>query len=115
MLTDGANCVRVVLADGSQWGKTSRQEVENIIAWCEERGLICILEVHDHTGFDEASRLQNAVNYWIALRDLVNAHKDYVIVNIAMNGLVHGECPLIGQALMNPLSKLCETKVFRMF
>ena len=67
----------------SQWGKTSRQEVENIIAWCEERGLICILEVHDHTGFDEASRLQNAVNYWIALRDLVNAHKDYVIVNIA--------------------------------
>lgn len=79
----GANCVRVVLADGSQWGKTSRQEVENIIAWCEERGLICILEVHDHTGFDEASRLQNAVNYWIALRDLVNAHKDYVIVNIA--------------------------------
>ncbi len=79
----GANCVRVVLADGSQWGKTSRQEVENIIAWCEERGLICILEVHDHTGFDKASRLQNAVNYWIALRDLVNAHKDYVIVNIA--------------------------------
>ena len=79
----GANCVRVVLADGSQWGKTSRQEVEDIIWWCEERGLICILEVHDHTGYDDASRLNNAVNYWIDLKDLVNAHKDYVIVNIA--------------------------------
>lgn len=79
----GANCVRVVLADGSQWSKTSREEVENIISWCKARGLICILEVHDHTGYDDVSRLNAAVNYWIELKDLLNAHKDYVIVNIA--------------------------------
>ena len=33
----GANCVRVVLADGTQWTKTTYQEVENIIRWCENR------------------------------------------------------------------------------
>lgn len=79
----GANCVRVVLADGTQWTKTQRAEVENIISWCEARNLICILEVHDHTGFDDVSRLNNAVNYWLEIKDLINAHKKYVILNIA--------------------------------
>lgn len=79
----GANCVRVVLADGTQWNKTQRSEVENIISWCESRGLICILEVHDHTGYDDVSRLNNAVNYWLEIKDLMNAHKKYVILNIA--------------------------------
>ncbi|GFI21407.1 mannan endo-1,4-beta-mannosidase [Lachnospiraceae bacterium] len=79
----GANCVRVVLADGTQWNKTQRSEVENIISWCESRGLICILEVHDHTGYDDVSRLNNAVNYWLEIKDLINAHKKYVILNIA--------------------------------
>lgn len=79
----GANCVRVVLADGTQWTKTSRSEVENIISWCESRGLICILEVHDHTGFDDVSRLNTAVSYWLEIKDLLNAHQNHVIVNIA--------------------------------
>ncbi len=79
----GANCVRVVLADGTQWGKTPRSEVERIISWCEARGLVCILEVHDHTGFDDVNRLNTAVNYWLEIKDLLNAHQNYVIVNIA--------------------------------
>lgn len=79
----GANTVRVVLADGTQWTKTTREEVENIIKWTREKGLVCVLEVHDHTGFDEPSRLQNAVNYWEDMVDLLNANKDYVIVNVA--------------------------------
>lgn len=79
----GANCVRVVLADGTQWNKTQRSEVENIISWCESRGLICILEVHDHTGYDDVSRLNSAVKYWIDIKDLLNAHTKYVILNIA--------------------------------
>ena len=79
----GANCVRVVLADGSQWTKTTRSEVENIIKWCRNKGLVCVLEVHDHTGYDDTSRLDSAVNYWLEIKDLVNANKDYVIVNIA--------------------------------
>lgn len=79
----GANTVRVVLADGSQWTRTTVSEVEKIISWCEARGLICILEVHDHTGYDDVSRLNTAVNYWLGMKELLNAHKDYVIVNIA--------------------------------
>ncbi|WP_143316519.1 cellulase family glycosylhydrolase [Clostridium sp. HBUAS56017] len=79
----GANTVRVVLADGTQWNKTTAEEVNNIISWCREKGLVCILEVHDHTGFDDPQRLYTAVNYWIGLKDVLNANKDYVIVNVA--------------------------------
>lgn len=79
----GANCVRIVLADGTQWSKTPRSEVEQIISWCETRGLVCILEVHDHTGFDDVNRLNTAVNYWLEIKDLLNAHQNYVILNIA--------------------------------
>ena len=79
----GANCVRVVLADGYQWDKTSREEVENIINICKQNKLICILEVHDYTGKNDPALLQQAVNYWLDLKDLLNANKNYVIVNIA--------------------------------
>ncbi len=79
----GANCVRVVLADGQQYTKTSASEVSNIISWCKSNGLICILEIHDATGSDSTSDLNNAVNYWIEIKDILNANTDYVIVNIA--------------------------------
>lgn len=79
----GANAVRVVLADGAQWDKTSYDEVKNIISLCESKGLVCIVEVHDHTGKDSPSEIDTAVNYWLEMKDLLNAHKDYVIVNIA--------------------------------
>ncbi len=79
----GANCVRVVLANGQKWTRTSYSEVQNIISWCKARGLICILEMHDATGSDSTSDLNNAVNYWIEIKDMLNANKDYVIINIA--------------------------------
>ena len=79
----GANCVRVVCADGFQWTKTTYSELENIINWCEAKGLVCILEVHDHTGHDDTSEIDVAVNYWVSMKELLNAHKNYVIVNIA--------------------------------
>ena len=79
----GANCVRVVLADGYQWDKTSRAEVQNIIDICKENKLICILEVHDYTGNNDPALLQQAANYWVELKDILNANKNYVIVNIA--------------------------------
>lgn len=79
----GANTVRVVLADGAQWDKTSYEEVKNIITMCESKGLVCIVEVHDHTGKDSPSEIDTAVNYWLEMKDVLNAHKDYVIVNIA--------------------------------
>ena len=79
----GSNSVRIVLADGDQWNKTTPEEVEKIIAQCIEHKMIAILEVHDATGKEERSYLDNAVDFWIELKDILNAHTDTVIVNIA--------------------------------
>ena len=79
----GSNCARIVLGDGTQYPFIAASEVEDIIEKCEELGMICIVEVHDHTGADDTSRLNSAVEYWKNMKDLLNAHKDYVIVNIA--------------------------------
>ncbi len=79
----GANTVRIVLANGGQWTKTTYDEVEDIINWCKENEVICVLEVHDATGYDGTYALNQAVDYWIELKDLLNANQEYVIVNIA--------------------------------
>lgn len=46
----GANSALIVLSCGGLYPKTSYSEVENIINWCENKGLICVLEIHDFTG-----------------------------------------------------------------
>ena len=79
----GANSVRIVLADGDQWDRSTPEDVENVIAQCIEHKMIAILEVHDATGKEERSYLDNAVDFWIELKDILNAHTDTVIVNIA--------------------------------
>lgn len=80
----GSNCVRVVLSDGATYTKTTSSQLSDIISLCKSRGLICIVEVHDHTGSDSSSAItSNAVNYWLEMKDILNANKDYVIVNIA--------------------------------
>ena len=79
----GANTVRIVLSNGQQWSKTSYSEVSDIINWCKSNKLVCILEVHDATGKDDTYSLDNAVNYWLEIKDLLNANTEYVIVNIA--------------------------------
>ncbi|MGN0595738.1 MAG: cellulase family glycosylhydrolase [Ruminiclostridium sp.] len=78
----GANTVRVVLSDGQIYSKTSYSEVENIINLCKQNNLVCILEVHDTTGSDSTSYLDNAVNYWIEMKSLLNSNTKYVILNI---------------------------------
>ncbi len=79
----GANTVRIVLGDGQKYSKTSYSEVSQIIDWCKQYKVIAILEVHDATGSDSVSDLNAAVNYWIELKNLLNANTDYVILNIA--------------------------------
>lgn len=80
----GANTVRVVLGEGSNYTKTSKAEVEQIIEWSRNRGLVCVLEIHDFTGDDDPADItENAVSYWTEMIDLINENKDYVIVNIA--------------------------------
>ena len=80
----GANSARIVLATGAKWTKTSYSELEKIITWCENAGLICVLEVHDFTGSDNPTDITNlALDYWSEMKNLLNEHLNYVIVNIA--------------------------------
>lgn len=81
----GANSVRVVLADGHRWTKNSPEDVANVVAQCKANRLICVLEVHDTTGYGEdaaAGTLDQAADYWISLKNVLAGQENYVIVNI---------------------------------
>ncbi|MER6116766.1 cellulase family glycosylhydrolase [Streptomyces sp. NPDC001743] len=81
----GANTVRVVLSDGFRWSRNSPADVAAVIASCKANRLICVLEVHDTTGYGEdsaAGTLDHAADYWISLKDVLAGQEDYVIINI---------------------------------
>ncbi|RPK50343.1 Mannan endo-1,4-beta-mannosidase precursor [Streptomyces sp. ADI92-24] len=81
----GANTVRVVLSDGYRWSKNSPQDVAAVIAQCKANRLICVLEVHDTTGYGEdsaAGTLDHAADYWISLKDVLAGQESYVVINI---------------------------------
>ncbi|MFI7413019.1 cellulase family glycosylhydrolase [Streptomyces sp. NPDC049627] len=81
----GANTVRVVLSDGHRWTRNSAEDVAGIIAECKANRLICVLEVHDTTGYGEesaAGTLDHAADYWIGLKDVLTGQENYVIINI---------------------------------
>ncbi len=82
----GANTVRVVLSDGYRWTENTASDVTNVISLCKANRMICVLEVHDATGYGEdsaAGTLDQAADYWIKLKDVLAGQEDYVIVNIA--------------------------------
>ncbi|MFD3500387.1 cellulase family glycosylhydrolase [Streptomyces sp. NPDC058676] len=81
----GANSVRVVLSDGHRWTENSPADVANIVDQCKANRLICVLEVHDTTGYGEeaaAGTLDHAADYWIGLKDVLAGEENYVIINI---------------------------------
>lgn len=81
----GANTVRVVLASGDRWTKNSAADVANVISLCKANRLICVLEVHDTTGYGEdgaATTLAKATDYWLSIADVLKGQEKYVIVNI---------------------------------
>ncbi|MFD5788068.1 cellulase family glycosylhydrolase [Streptomyces sp. NPDC127037] len=81
----GANTVRVVLSDGYRWSRNGPDDVAAVIADCKANRLICVLEVHDTTGYGEdsaAGTLDHAADYWISLKDVLAGQEDYVIINI---------------------------------
>ncbi|MFE6361026.1 cellulase family glycosylhydrolase [Streptomyces sp. NPDC057806] len=81
----GANSVRVVLSNGHRWTRNTPEDVAAVIASCKANRLICVLEVHDTTGYGEeaaAATLDSAADYWIGLKDVLAGQEDYVIVNI---------------------------------
>ncbi|MEU8283376.1 cellulase family glycosylhydrolase [Micromonospora sp. NPDC048905] len=81
----GANTVRVVLSSGDRWTRNTNADVATVISTCRANRLICVLEVHDTTGYGEQSgaiTLDRAVDYWLSLADVLVGQERYVIVNI---------------------------------
>ncbi|GLX99684.1 cellulase family glycosylhydrolase [Actinoplanes sp. NBRC 101535] len=81
----GANTVRVVLASGQRWTANTAADVTNVITQCKANRLICVLEVHDTTGYGEqsgAATLAQAVDYWISIKSALAGQENYVILNI---------------------------------
>jgi mannan endo-1,4-beta-mannosidase len=81
----GANTVRVVLSSGDQWTRNDAADVAGVISQCKANKLICVLEVHDTTGYGEqaaAVSLAKAVDYWISVQSAMTGQEAYVILNI---------------------------------
>jgi mannan endo-1,4-beta-mannosidase len=81
----GANTVRVVLSSGDRWTKNDTADVANVVGQCKANRLVCVLEVHDTTGYGEqagATTLDRAVDYWIGVRNAVAGQEKYVILNL---------------------------------
>jgi mannan endo-1,4-beta-mannosidase len=79
----GANTVRVVLGSGKRWGPST--DVAAVISLCKQNRLICVLEVHDTTGFGEegaAASLDEAANYWISQKSALVGQENYVVINL---------------------------------
>ncbi len=80
-----SNTVRVVLSSGDRWTRNDAADVANIIGECKRNRLICVLEVHDTTGYGEQSgavSLAKAVDYWISVQSAMTGQEAYVILNI---------------------------------
>ena len=81
--TTGANCIRIVLADGEKWDADTSGEVSNLIQMAKDRNMIAIVEVHDGTGDDSLESLQKITEFWINLADVMKGTEGYCILNIA--------------------------------
>ncbi len=79
----GANTVRIVLSNGTQYTRDDINTVKNLISLAEQNKLIAVLEVHDATGKDDFTSLNSAVDYWISIKDALIGKEDKVIINIA--------------------------------
>jgi mannan endo-1,4-beta-mannosidase len=85
MKSFGTNTVRVVLGGGQRWGPTPAAEVSSVITLCKQNRMICVLEVHDTTGYGEqsgAASLDQAATYWIGVANALKGQEDYVVINL---------------------------------
>ncbi|MFF4649905.1 cellulase family glycosylhydrolase [Streptomyces sp. NPDC001380] len=81
----GANTVRVVLSSGDLYTKNDTADVADVVSRCKADRLICVLEVHDTTGYGESSgavSLSRAADYWAGVKSALDGQEDYVVINI---------------------------------
>lgn len=82
----GANTVRVVLSSGAQWPRSSSDDVKKVISTCKRYHLICVLEVHDATGYGDkksAVKIAEITAYWLSIKEVLQGQESYVLINIA--------------------------------
>ena len=79
----GCNTIRIQLSTGARWQKCSADDLRRLIQLCEDNKLVAVFNTHDETGSNNVGDLLNAVNYWIEMKDILNAHASTVIVNIS--------------------------------
>ncbi|MFF6887978.1 cellulase family glycosylhydrolase [Streptomyces sp. NPDC012421] len=105
----GANTVRVVLSSGDRWTETSASEVSSIIGDCKTNKVICVLEVHDTTGYGEdgaAATLDQAADYWVGVKSDLQGQEDYVVVNIGNEPFGNSGYTAWTDATKNAIGKL---------
>lgn len=79
----GANCVRIVLADGERWDKDTAENLNFVLNAAKERKMIAVIEVHDGTGSDDIEVLRRITDYWVEMADTIKGTEAYCILNIA--------------------------------
>jgi mannan endo-1,4-beta-mannosidase len=106
----GANTVRVVLGSGHRnWGTTSPARVQQIVDECKAQRLICVLEVHDTTGYGEeaaAASLDQAVTYWEGLYSVLQGEEAYVLINIGNEPIGNTNPAQWTQATVNAVDRM---------
>jgi mannan endo-1,4-beta-mannosidase len=106
----GANTVRVVLGSGHRnWGTTSPARVQQIVDECKAQRLICVLEVHDTTGYGEeaaAATLDQAVTYWEGLYSVLQGEEAYVLINIGNEPIGNTNPAQWTQATVNAVDRM---------
>ncbi|WP_364149625.1 cellulase family glycosylhydrolase [Paenibacillus sp. LPE1-1-1.1] len=91
------NAVRIVWTTS---GSASR--LQQIIERCKELGMIAIVELHDVTGSNSTSGLNDMANYFAgsAVKSILTSNEKYVLVNIAnewgitISRTLHGAMPI---------------------
>ncbi len=79
----GANCIRIVCADGDQWTRDSGVDLRRLVDRAWELGMISVLEVHDGTGKDSMSYLDHIAEFWVEVAPELMGTENYCIINIA--------------------------------
>lgn len=79
----GCNTLRIQISTGKRWNKTTRSELQKLISLCEQNKIIAVFNTHDETGSNNFSDLESAANYWIEMKDLLNQHRNTVIINVS--------------------------------
>ncbi len=103
----GANTVRVVLGSGKRWGPSN--DVADVVSLCKQNKLICVLEVHDTTGYGEdgaAATLDEAVDYWIGQKSALVGQENYIVINIGNEPIGNNDPGQWTDATVNAIKKM---------